>query len=186
MFTYNLCENTYLRKIEMRDAAELFALIDESREYLQDWLGWVGMTKAVADIEAFIKSEKQRDSQDRGYTTVIVHKGTIVGVVAYVAMNHAIRAVEIGYWLGKKYAGKGLMTKACPALVENAFQRMNFNRVEIRAAAQNIRSQSVARRLGFVQEGVIRDGEFINGRYSDLIVFSLLKQEYVLSNCCSE
>ena len=41
MFTYNLCENTYLRKIEMRDAAELFALIDESREYLQDWLDYI-------------------------------------------------------------------------------------------------------------------------------------------------
>jgi ribosomal-protein-serine acetyltransferase len=54
-----------------------------------------------------------------------------------------------------------------------------LNRVEIHCAAGNTKSAAIPRRLGFTLEGTIREGQFLNGRYHDTLLFSMLKREWV-------
>lgn len=84
----------------------------------------------------------------------------------------------IGYWLGEKYQGKGIMTKACKALIQYCFEELNLERIEIRVATENIKSQAIPERLGFQKEGCLRNAEVLYDQYIDLYVYGLLKKEF--------
>jgi ribosomal-protein-serine acetyltransferase len=70
------------------------------------------------------------------------------------------------------------MTEAVRALVAYAFEVWKLNRVEIRAAVANVRSRAIPERLGFKQEGVLRQAERIGDRFEDLVVYSMLAGEW--------
>ena len=84
----------------------------------------------------------------------------------------------IGYWLLPEYRGKGLVTRAVHHLCLLALCEKGFNRIQIRCAIGNTASNAIPQRLGFKQEGTERDGELlINGEYTDINVYSLLKKD---------
>ena len=94
-------------------------------------------------------------------------------------MNWANRSTSIGYWLGERYRGSGVMTKSCKAFVEYAFRELNINRVEIRCAEKNLRSRAIPERLGFVNEGMIREAEWLYDHYVDHVVYGILAREWL-------
>ena len=94
-------------------------------------------------------------------------------------MNLANRSTNIGYWLGERYRGSGVMMKSCQAFVEYAFRKLNINRVEIRCAEKNLRSRAIPERLGFVNEGMIREAEWLYDHYVDHVVYGVLAREWL-------
>jgi ribosomal-protein-serine acetyltransferase len=66
------------------------------------------------------------------------------------------------------------MTRAVRAVVEHAFKDLGLHRVEIRCAVGNARSRAIPERLGFRQEGVLRDAEHVLGRRLDVVLYSRL------------
>ena len=74
------------------------------------------------------------------------------------------------------------MTKVAKALTNYAFHHLNLNKVEIRAAVENKKSRSVPERLGFVNEGTIRQAEKLYDHYVDHIVYGVLASEWRESN----
>ena len=70
------------------------------------------------------------------------------------------------------------MTRACRALVTHAFRELGLHRVEIRAAPGNRRSRAIPERLGFRQEGILRDAEWPYDHYVDLVVYAMLADEW--------
>ncbi len=88
------------------------------------------------------------------------------------------RQASLGYWIGEEFEGQGLVTQACRAILDEAFGQYGLHRMELRAARGNARSQAVAGRLGFVQEGVVRDAEWLYDHYVDHVVFGLLESEW--------
>ena len=105
--------------------------------------------------------------------------GSFAGVVSFVAINPAVRSAMIGYWLGPEYEGKGIMTRACEALIDYGFGELALNRIVIRAATDNLRSQAVPQRLGFTREGVERQSEWLNDHFLDMVVYSMLRSEWL-------
>jgi ribosomal-protein-serine acetyltransferase len=89
-------------------------------------------------------------------------------------IDRVARNAIIGYWLAEEYEGRGLITRAVRALIDHAFGEWQLHRVEIRAAAENVRSRAVPERLGFTQEGVLREAELVGGEYQDLVVYGLV------------
>ena len=65
-----------------------------------------------------------------------------------------------------------MMTDACRALIDTLFSEYDLNRIEIRAAVQNVKSQAIPERLGFTKEGCLRQCEWLH------FVYGLLKEEY--------
>ena len=69
------------------------------------------------------------------------------------------------------------MTLSGKVLINYIFDVMNLNRIQLKAATGNFKSQRVAERLGFMTEGIERDGELHNRGFVDLVVFSLLNSD---------
>jgi ribosomal-protein-serine acetyltransferase len=88
------------------------------------------------------------------------------------------RSAEVGYWLDAGFEGRGLVTRAVTAVLDHAFGPLGLHRVELRTNPTNKRSRSVAQRLGFTQEGVLREvAAFPNERRDD-VVYGLLAREW--------
>ena len=69
------------------------------------------------------------------------------------------------------------MTSSVREMISIGFNDFELNRIEIQCAIENIKSRAIPERLGFVQEGILRSSEKVNGRFLDHAVYGLLKDE---------
>ncbi len=164
-----------LRLVEERDAEEIFRATEANRAYLREWLPWVDSTRSVEDTRAFIERSLEQVRLSDGFQCRILAEGRFVGMIGYLYHDWKNLRTEIGYWLRQEAQGRGVMTRATGALVGFAFENLGLNRVEIRAATDNRRSRSVPERLGFVQEGVLREAAWLNDHFIDLVVYAKLR-----------
>jgi len=179
MFEFVVDDAVVLRLLEPRDAEQLFELTDSSRSYLREWLPWVDGTKNAEDTKSFIEMTKKQFASNNGFQAGIWYKGNLAGVIGFHGMNGANRSTSIGYWLGERYQGSGVMTKSCKALIEYAFRELKLNRVEIRCAEKNLRSRAIPERLGFINEGMIRETEWLYDHFVDHVVYGVLAREWL-------
>ncbi|MGH2509944.1 MAG: GNAT family N-acetyltransferase [Ktedonobacteraceae bacterium] len=167
-----------MRILEIWNVEELYQLIHNNRTHLRQWLPWVDYETSVESSRSFVLRSLQRYLENDGFDLGIFSHGQLAGVVGYHSVNWPNRQVEIGYWLGAELVGQGLMTRACRALIDFAFEKLLLNRVAILCATNNTRSRAIPERLGFVQEGVLRDGEWLYDHFVDLVIYSMLAREW--------
>jgi ribosomal-protein-alanine N-acetyltransferase len=84
---------------------------------------------------------------------------------------------DIGYRINRDYWGMGYAPEAGFAMVKTAFEAMGLKRLQIRCFANNLGTVRVAQKLGFVQEGMIRQGAIVNVM-TDYFIFGYLTEEY--------
>ncbi|WP_047980161.1 GNAT family N-acetyltransferase [Ornithinibacillus contaminans] len=178
MFTFDINENIRLRPLHLFDAREVFELTDRSRVYLREWLPWVDQTRTIRDSEEFIQRAEDMFTRQIGLTLGIFYQGRLAGVVAFNYVDWANRIGAIGYWLGQDFQGHGIMTQAVETLIDYGFYQLGLNRIEIRAAYENTKSRAIPERLGFQQEGQIRQGEWLYNHFVDLVVYGMLAGEW--------
>lgn len=178
MFAYRVTEELSLHLLALRDAEELQGLIDANRAHLREWLPWVDGATTVEGARVFIRNTRRQIADDNGFQTGIRYQGRLVGVIGFNGAGGPSREGRIGYWLAADAQGKGIMTSACRAYVSHAFTSMGLNRLQIRAAVGNTRSRAVPERLGFVQEGTLRQAEWLYDRFVDHAVYGLLSQDW--------
>ena len=141
-------------------------------------MSFVDRTKTVKDIEAYIHSGLEKFAKGNGFQLGIWADGELVGVIGLNYIFREFRCTEIGYWLGAKFEGRGVMTKACRHLCGYLFAELSLNRVEIRCAETNAKSRAIPERLGFVQEGKLRQLGYTREGLVDYLVYGLLKREW--------
>ena len=167
-----------LRAVEPADAAEIFDLTDQNRVYLRRWMPWVDGTRTAADTMAFIARSLEEIRLGQGYQLTVRLHGQVVGVMGLVYVDEANRRAEIGYWLGEAFQGRGIMTRACRALVAFAFASLRLNRVEIRVEVGNRRSRAIPERLGFTQEALLREAAWMYDHPIDLVMYAFLRRAW--------
>lgn len=171
-------KDIYLKLLNVEHTEDLFELIDKNRKSLRKWLPWVDTTRGVEDTRKFIYSSIGQYSRNDGFHAGIWYKDILVGVIGLHMIDHNNRYTSIGYWLDEEFQGKGIMTKACDALIRYIFNELKLNRVEIRCAEENIKSKAIPERLGFVKEGILRETEFLYDHYVNHVVYGLLRDEW--------
>lgn len=87
-------------------------------------------------------------------------------------------SAEIGYDLMPDYWGRGIATEAVGAMVDWCFENLGLNRIQADVMVDNAASARVLRKLGFVEEGIQRQGGFWRGEYHDLRYFGLLRDDH--------
>jgi ribosomal-protein-serine acetyltransferase len=172
-------KNLELRLPETEFAKTLFQIVENQREYLEKWLPWIEKTNCEKDNLKFLKSSILFNNGGQKLTTFIFHKKQLIGSVAFVKIDKANRAAEIGYWLSEGMQGKGIMTQSCERLIKYGFKKMNLQRIEINIASENLKSLAIPQRLGFHHEGTIRESLFFNHKFYDGEKYSLLKREWL-------
>jgi ribosomal-protein-serine acetyltransferase len=178
MFVHKIDDDLSLKLIEPRDGQKVFELTNNSRSYLREWLPWLDTTTKIEDTIEFINISLQDFAENKSLNTIILFKGKIAGVAGYNNINWSNKTAYIGYWLGEEFQGNGIMTKVAKTLTDYAFSELNLNKVEIRAAVGNKKSRSIPERLNYVNEGCIRQAEWLYSHYVDHVVYGVLAEEW--------
>jgi ribosomal-protein-serine acetyltransferase len=167
-----------LELIDDKHAAPVFDLIDNNRHYLRAWLPWVDNMRGIDNFKNYILKCKKESEQGSDFGYVVIHNNVVAGRIGIHNIDQLNKIASIGYWLAKDFAGKGIITKSCKAIIDYAFNVLDLNRIEIKCGTGNFKSKAVPERLGFKQEGIVRQGEFVNNNFIDLFIFSMLKTEW--------
>lgn len=178
MFEHVIDDHLSLTRLEIEDAHAIHALVDQNRDHLRRWLPWVDRNRSVEDSRRFIQDRLEAHVRTGDQACAIRWGGEIVGVIDFYGLKRAMRSVSLGYWLAQARQGQGIMSRAVLAMVGIAFEELGLNRVEIRVAVGNERSENVVRRLGFEHEGTLREAEWLYDHFVDHNVFAMLRRDF--------
>ena len=148
-------------------------LTKESNEYISQWMAWPLFCKTEDDFKKFVKGSLHKYADGNSMNCSIEYRGEIVGNCGFNTINHDLKVVEIGYWLGKQYQGNGIITRACQYLIDYAFTQLGMHKIQISAAEENTSSRSVCERLGMTLEGIITNREKIGERILNHAIYGL-------------
>ncbi len=179
MLEIRIDSDIILKSIKLQNSVALYNLIVSGKKYLRKWLPWVDNTRSIKDTQNYIKSVVDKDMFDGRVVLEIWYRNELCGLID---MHNGVREImklEIGYWLAEEFQGKGIMVRACEGIIKYAFTEMGFNKIVIKCAEDNLKSQAIPQKLNFFEEGIERDGQFLHADYINLKVYSLLKKEWI-------
>ncbi len=167
------------------DAQTLFHLNGgEHRREVNATLLWDG-ADSVEEIEQWIDKCSSDPYRDFGYHWVIRDKtGSISGGAdnPLGAIGTRPRAepgrADVGYWLGRPFWGKGVMTEALTALLDLCFDELSNYKVEADVYTHNARGLRLVERVGMRQEGMIRRAHRKYGEWVDITIWGILVEEW--------
>ncbi len=186
MLCHKIDENLELRLVTRKYRDELFELVRQNIDYLGEWLSWATAESSEKDTEAFIERVLKAFCNDEQIPLVIVENGKLIGTISAFSIDQNNKNAEIGYWISKDSQGKGIVTKCCSAIIDHCFQELDLNRIVIKCATENFKSQAIPERLGFTNEGISRQVAWLQDRFVGLIVYSILKEEWKGANSGNE
>jgi len=179
MFTHQVSDRIELRLLQEHHVAEFYAWQMENSEHLRRWLDWpLDENYSIEDSRGFIKRWLNRFADNNGFEAGIWYQGKLIGEVSVDRIEWQNKLAEMGYSLGAEYQGRGIVTACMRVLIDYAFDELKLNRVELRCAAENLKSRAVAERLGFTQEGELRESWLIHGRFVGQVVYGMLASEW--------
>ncbi len=178
MFHREVGPGLELRQFQMRDAEAVFKLASRDRARLREWLPWVDRMQSPAEVRDFIEAALEQWDAGLGPNAAILLDGAIVGSVGAHRFDLDHRNCSIGYWVSEDQVGKGIVTRCAASLIDYLFWECGLHRVEIRCGTGNLRSCAIPQRLGFTREGVLREIEWVNDRWVDLVVWGMLAHDW--------
>ncbi len=108
----------------------------------------------------------------------IEYDGQKAGEISLKSIRWFNHKAEVAVFIHKPFRGKGLAEEALRMLIHYAFHTMNFYRIEAEVVAYNPAAKVVFEKLGFKQEGVLREAKYFNGEYHDIYSYGLLAREW--------
>ncbi|MFY9725252.1 MAG: GNAT family protein [Bryobacteraceae bacterium] len=179
LFRRNVAPGIEIKLLEPIDAEAVFAVTERDRAYLREWLPWVDRTHSAEDVRYFIEEVVSPQWADnRGPQCGIWVDGSLGGSVGCHPIDWANRACSIGYWIESSRQGQGIVTRAVVALLDYLLEEARLHRVVIQCGVGNHRSCAIPERLGFTNEGVLRQAERVGARWVDLATWSILEDEW--------
>ena len=170
--------NLTLELTSQKHADELYRAVDNNRKHLSAFLSWVGNMNSVSNFNDYIKNCELLYKEKKEVSFVIISGKDAIGRIGLHHMNLQNKNVAIGYWLTKESEGKGIITRACKKLISFGFHELGLHRIEIKAAVNNLKSQAIPQQLNFKKEGILREAELVNETFLDLVLYSMLRDEW--------
>ena len=181
MLTLPLDADTQLRLFQAGDAPAYYALAQANRYRLRRWVPWLDSMRTVEDARRMLEMAAMQFEYDRRIFLGIWHQEALAGAIGLHTIDWHHKSAFIEYWLGEDFEGRGLVTRGCRVLLDHGFA-VGLNRIEIRCVPGNLRSRAVPERLGFVQEGLLRQAEWLYDHFEDHLLFAMLKRDWQASS----
>lgn len=170
--------NFILRDLRMEDAPSLLAMLtteEVSRfispppttlEGFQRFIGWAHRERLQGNYACF----------------AVVPQGidTAVGIFQVRSLEAGFGLAEWGFALGREFWGTGLFADGARLVVDFSIDVIGAHRIEARAAAGNGRGNGALRKIGAVQEGVLRRSFLREGQYHDQLLWAILAEDWRL------
>jgi ribosomal-protein-serine acetyltransferase len=166
-----------LEPIEPGVAEELWAATKASLPELRRWMWWAA-DATLESTRAFARDARRRWDEGMSFQFVVRDGAELAGSMGIDVHGAEGRIGEVGYWIRSDRAGRGYATEAGEAVVDLGFADLGLYRLELRAGIENVASQRVAEKLGFRQEGRLRQG-CAHGRMGyDCYLYGLLASDH--------
>src|SRR5207248_1032904 len=111
-----------------------------------------------------------------GWAAEIRGSGPIIGTCGFVRIEPGNLRAEIGGELSPDYWGKNIALEAVKEIVRFGLHEMNLHSIEAKVQAGNLGAVFLLEKLGFVKEGHLREHIYHHGKYTDLLIYSRIKQ----------
>lgn len=169
-----------LRKAEEKDAKDLLALYSD--ESVVQFLP-LNLFLSIEDAKEEMRWHEQIFQSQSGLRWMIEDKQLekIIGTCGFLNYEKKHNRMEIGYDLAPEFWGQVFMPEALKLIIEFGFSKMRINKIEAKVEPKNKASIRLLEKLGFQQEGLLRQHEFEKGNYIGLLVFSKLRSDESLS-----
>jgi ribosomal-protein-alanine N-acetyltransferase len=168
-----------LRELRASDAASLFSLLttDEVSRFISP------PPSSVEGFERFIAWTLQQRAAGRYVCFAVTLKGfdTAIGIFQIRETESRFGTAEWGFAIGSPFWGSGVFMEGSTLVMEFAFETLNVHRLEARAAVQNGRGNGALRKLGAVQEGILRKAFLKDGRYVDQVLYAIVQDDWRLA-----
>lgn len=165
-----------LRELEVSDAPSLFAML--TPEEVSRFISPPPTT--IEGFEKFITWAHAERQAGRYVCFAVVPHGmnTAVGLFQVRQLEPGFASAEWGFALGSAFWGTGIFIDSGQQVVDFAVETMKVGRLEARACVANGRGNGALRKLGAVQEGVLRRSFLKNGEFLDQMLWSILAEEW--------
>jgi len=164
-----------LRELELCDAPSLLALLTTA-----EVTRFISPPPTTVDgFERFI-AWAQRERQQGTYVcfAVVPHgMQTAVGLFQIRQLEARFATAEWGFALGAEFWGTGMFLDGAELTVDFAFEALGVTRLEARAAVANGRGNGALRKIGAVQEAVLRQAFLCQGQYIDQVLWSIVESD---------
>jgi RimJ/RimL family protein N-acetyltransferase len=165
-----------LRELEIQDAASLFAMLtpEEVSRFISP------PPSTVDGFERFITWARAERAAGRYTCFAVVPHGmeTAIGLFQVRQLEPGFATAEWGFAIGSSFWGTGMFIDGGQMVVDFAVETLGVRRLEARAAVANGRGNGALRKLGAVQEGVLRRSFLKNGQHLDQMLWSILAEEW--------
>ena len=165
-----------LRELRLDDAASLLAML--TTEEVSRFISPPPTT--VEGFERFILWAQRERAAGNYACFAVVPAGmdTAIGIFQVRSLEPGFGTAEWGFALGSAFWGTGVFVKGARLVLDFAFDVIGARRLEARAAVANGRGNGALRKLGAVQEGVLRRSFVRNGQYHDQVLWGMLAEDW--------
>lgn len=172
-------ERLFLRRIDEGDFEEVMLLRGnpETMKFIPRPL-----VKTKEDALAHIAMIEEKIVNNTGINWGITVKeennNKIIGIIGHYRIQPENHRAEIGYMILPEYSGKGYVTEVIKAVVAYGFEEMDLHSIEAVIDPDNVASEKVLIKNGFVKEAHILENELWDGKFWDTVIYSLLKRNF--------
>jgi RimJ/RimL family protein N-acetyltransferase len=165
-----------LRELRKSDAASLFAMLttEEVARFISP------PPTSVEGFERFISwtHTQQRGGSYACFAVTVGGSDTAIGIFQLRQLEPGFGSAEWGFAIGSPFWGTGVFKEGAELMVNFAFDVVGVHRLEARAAVRNGRGNGALRKMGAVQEGVLRKSFLKDGEYLDQVLWTILEEDW--------
>jgi len=166
-----------LRKITKDDASNILSYLSDNE--VMKYYGlepFKSINEAMDEISWYQSLEKNNTGLRWGIT--LKEEGIVIGSCGFHNFVSQHFRTEIGFELSRDYWGKGIAGEALKTIIAFGFQQFGLQRIEALIEPPNLSSQRLVEKQGFIREGLLRKYEYTRGKFDDLYMYSLLREDF--------
>lgn len=171
-------EGLFLRELLPTDDERLYVMIESNRWHLEPWLSWIEDINNLPDTRNFLKTTNYKSIYAGGWVFGIEYQGKLVGLMDLNEGTQEDQHIALGYWLDVDSEGQGLITRAVKSCITYLFEEHQVQKIYIKCATDNVRSEAIPKRLGFDWQGINYYAGEVKGKSVDLVIYTMDRENW--------
>ena len=167
-----------IRPMEMGDIQLLDVLV-RSGDVLHNLTTWLPISDSLAAKESYFGERIKKGRSNEPQFAITTLDNTVIGSIGIIHTDFRNSETSVHIFVGADYTGRGYGTEAMRILVDFIFMEMNIQRVGLNVFDYNERAIASYKKVGFVEEGRLRQELFRSGKYHDVVQMAVLKEDFI-------
>ncbi len=138
------------------------------------------IAKTIDDAKTHFKTIDEKIENNTGINWAITLKNSdkMIGIIGHYRLQPENYRCEIGYMILLAYQGQGIITEAIKVVLEYGFEDLNMHSIEAVIDPDNLASERVLQKNGFIKEAHFIENEYYEGKFLDTVIYSILKKNF--------